>query len=65
MAREMSEAARPGRTVPLRCSCGCTFAEIREDGAVVIVSRHHGQKCVNVLTLEELAKLQREARSNR
>ena len=64
MASEMNETSRPGHTVPLRCSCGSTFAQLREDGAVVIVSRHHGQKCVNVLTLEDLMKLQKEARPN-
>jgi hypothetical protein len=52
---------KPGGVVPLRCSCGCTFAQLREDGALVIVSRHHGQKCINVLTLEELMKLRQEA----
>lgn len=65
MTREISETSRPGHTVPLRCACGSAFAQLRDDGAVVIVSRHHGQKCVNVLTLEDLMKLQREANSNR
>ncbi|MCL4370758.1 MAG: hypothetical protein M1380_07595 [Chloroflexi bacterium] len=64
MAGEMSETTRPGHTVTLRCSCGSTFAQLREDGAVIIVSRHHGQKCVNVITLEDLMKLQKEARLN-
>ncbi len=56
----MNEIPNLNRTTPLRCACGSTFAHIRDDGALVIVSRHHGQKCTNVITLEELQKLQRE-----
>ncbi len=56
----MSETRKSSRGIPLRCACGSTFAEIREDGTLVIVSRHHGHKCVNVLTPEQVAKLQQE-----
>ncbi len=58
-AREGTPANGAGRTTPLVCSCGCTFAQMREDGALIIVSRHHGQKCVNVLTKEDLEILRR------
>ena len=57
----MSEARKAIRTVPLRCSCGCTFARVREDATLVIVSRHHGRECVNVLTQSQILKLSQEA----
>ncbi len=53
-AREGTPANGAGRTTPLVCSCGCTFAQMREDGALIIVSRHHGQKCINIVTLDVL-----------
>jgi len=61
VARDMHQPAESGQTVPLRCSCGTTFARLREDGALIIVSRHHGQKCVNILTVNELVRLQKES----
>ncbi len=57
----MNGTPKHGQMLPLYCACGCTFAQVREDGAVVIVSRHHGHKCVNVLTLDQLLKLRKEA----
>ena len=61
MNGKVSEVTESGNTVPLRCSCGSIFARLREDGALIIVSRHHGHECVNVLKQGELSKLRREA----
>ena len=56
--KEISHGLGADRTTPLVCSCGCTFAQVREDGALIITSRHHGQKCVNVVTRQDLEELQ-------
>ncbi len=57
-------STRSGQGTPLRCSCGSTFAEVREDGALVVVSRHHGHRCVNVLTVDQLVSLVQEVTKN-
>ena len=61
MSLKLDLSTHSGQGTPLRCSCGSTFAEVREDGALVIVSRHHGHSCANVLTADQLARLVQEA----
>ena len=40
----VKEKDRAERLEPIRCSCcGAVIAERRDDGAIVIRSRHHGQ----------------------
>jgi hypothetical protein len=42
----------------LRCACcGTPIAEVRHDGAIVIESRHHGQRHTSVLPLDTLRRL--------
>jgi hypothetical protein len=34
-------------------------------GEVIIVSRHHGKRCVNVIRLEDIVKLRQETDSEK
>lgn len=48
----------------LMCSipkCGCPFAR-RQDGAIIIESRHHGERHVNILTADILEQWLAEMR---
>lgn len=52
-------------TITLRCSCcSVPWAEIK-NGTLVVLARHHGERHVNVLTLEYIEQLLREARGDR
>lgn len=45
----------------LRCGqCGLPWAKV-QNGVLVVESRHHGERHVNVIALAELFKLWREA----
>lgn len=47
--------------VLLRCGqCGLPWAKV-QNGVLVVESRHHGERHVNVIALEELFKLWKEA----
>ena len=49
------------RDVVLRCGqCGLPWAKI-SNGVLVVESRHHGDRHVNVISQEELARIWREA----
>jgi hypothetical protein len=45
-----------GKKTPLLCECGLPFAHIQRD-VLVVLSRHNGDKHVNVITLAEIKKL--------
>lgn len=48
------------KTLDCRICKNSPFGYITENGEVMIVSRHHGQKHVNIITIKELAVLYRE-----
>jgi len=50
--------------VVLRCGqCGLPWAKIC-NGVLVVESRHHGDRHVNVIALDEIARLWRESNAN-
>lgn len=48
----------------LRCECcGLPFARL-VNGAIIVESRHHGERHQNVVAVDELVKLRQEVRPN-
>lgn len=46
------------KPIVLRCTvCGLPWARI-ENGVLIVESRHHGQRHVNVMSLRQLVELQ-------
>lgn len=66
MSTSPSTPCHETKRIKLSCQCGACnlpFAYV-QNGALVVVSRHNGESHPNVLPIEEVERLLREARHN-